>query len=217
MKHFYWLLAITILAVACNKDKPAPSSGAEQEQPQQGQPEPGEPGGEKEPEDPYKDYTTYIIQKGKNYCEGNTYEVLSAVAALDFLVVFDSSCIYQNADPVNQADINKLLGFSDCVTHHQQNSARFGWNWMDGALNLYAYCYRNGERMHKPLGSISLDTAQHLKMYVEGNYYLFVVNGKIDTMPRYCEGNSINGYSLLPYFGGDEPAPQDIHIRIRRL
>lgn len=53
----------------------------------------------------------YTIQKGKNYCEGNTYSIIDGTALLDFLVVFDSSCIYANADPNNQPDINKLMGF----------------------------------------------------------------------------------------------------------
>jgi hypothetical protein len=165
--------------------------------------------------DPYKDYTTYTIQKGKNYCDDNTFAIIDGAELLDFLVVFDSSCIYTNVDPENQLDINKLMGFSDCNTHHQVNSARFGWNWMEGKLHLYAYCYNNCVRSFKMLGTVPLGAAQHLKMYVADNNYIFQVNGKNDTMPRFCATNTITGYRLLPYFGGDEPAPHTVKIRIK--
>lgn len=164
---------------------------------------------------PYKDYSTYTIQKGKNYCDSNTYEIINGVKAIDFLVVFDSSCIYTTADPNNQLDINKLMGFSDCHTHHQANSARFGWNWMEGKLYLYAYCYNNSVRSYKTLTTVPLNTAQHLRIYPSGNNYIFQVNGENDTMPRFCSGDVISGYKLLPYFGGDEPAPHTINIKIK--
>ncbi|MFA6057447.1 MAG: hypothetical protein WC756_04560 [Taibaiella sp.] len=165
--------------------------------------------------DPYKDYTTYTIQQGKNYCDSNNFTIIDGAELLDFLVVFDSSCIYTNIDPNNQLDINKLIGFSDCNTHHQVNSARFGWNWMEGKLHLYAYCYYNSVRSFKILATIPLGVAQHLKMYLADNNYIFQVNGKNDTMSRFCSSNTIAGYKLLPYFGGDEPAPHTVQIRIK--
>ncbi len=167
--------------------------------------------------DPYRGFTVYNIQKDKNYCDNNDYPILREVEQLNFLVVFDSSCIYTNVLPENQADINKLMGFSDCETHHQTNSARFGWNWMDGKLYLYAYCYRDKNRIYKNLGPVALYTKHHLRLSVTDYNYIFEVNGKTDTMPRHCSGNSIYGYQLLPYFGGDEPAPHDICIRIKYL
>ena len=166
---------------------------------------------------PYKDYTTYTIRKGENYCDNNTYAIINGAASIDFLVVFDSSCIYTNADPLNQQDINKLMGFSDCNTYHQVNSARFGWNWMEGKLYLYAYCYNNSVRNYKTLAEVPLNVVQHLKMYVADNNYIFQVNGQNDTMPRFCASNTITGYKLLPYFGGDEPAPHTIKIKIKYL
>jgi hypothetical protein len=165
--------------------------------------------------DPYKDYTTYTIRQGENYCDNNSYSIINSAASVDFLVVFDSSCIYTNTDPNNQLDINKLMGFSDCNTHHQVNSARFGWNWMEGKLYLYAYCYNNSVRSYKTLAAVPLNISHHLKMYVADNSYIFQVNGRNDTMPRFCSGDAISGYKLLPYFGGDEPAPHTINIKIK--
>lgn len=167
------------------------------------------------PADPYQGFTTYTMLQGAHYCVDNDYPIINGAQAIDFLVVFDSTCIYENVDPENQRDINKLMGFSDCNTLHQVNSARFGWNWMDGQLYLYAYCYNDGERIYKTLGTVDLNTLQHLKMYPEGNSYVFEVNEKRDTMPRHCSDNTITGYKLFPYFGGDEAAPHTVTIRIK--
>lgn len=165
----------------------------------------------------FSGFSTYLIKKGKNYCENNSYLSMLGKNELRFQVVFDSSCIYTNTQPENQADINKLLGFSDCETHHQENSARFGWNWMEGQLYIYAYCYRNKERQYKTLGSVSLNQKQYCRLSVSDNYYIFELNGKSDTMPRHCTDSLVKGYQLLPYFGGDETAPHDVYIRIKHL
>lgn len=204
MKRLGFATFILILFCACNKTKPdtAPEE---------------EPPAHENPEDKFKDFKSYIIRKGNNYCDNNTYDILVEQPVIDIMVVFDSSCIYTNVDPVNQMDINKLIGFSDCNTHHQTNSARFGWNWQNDALHLHAYCYVNSERLYKDLGTVPLNEAQHLKMKVIDNGYLFELNEKTDTMLRNCNGTSITGYQLLPYFGGDETAPQDITIRIKQL
>jgi hypothetical protein len=193
------IAVLSVVALSCKKEKTTTTTKPP----------------DQEISDPYKDYTTYTIQKGKNYCDNNTYTVMENIDAMDFSVVFDSTCVYSNADPVNQADINKLMGFSDCNTLHQANSARFGWNWMEGRIYLYAYCYNNSERIYKTLAAVPLNQPQHLKMYVAGNYYVFQVNGKNDSVPRHCSSNTITGYKLLPYFGGDETAPQTVNIRIK--
>lgn len=160
-------------------------------------------------------FKVYTIQKGNNYCNNNTYDVISNRSNFDFLVIFDSSCIYKTNLESNQADINKLLGFSDCGSHHQTNSARFGWNWYEDQLNVYAYCYINGVRQYKKLSSLALNKQHHLKMYVEDKKYYFEVNGVLDSMPRFCSGYTISGYQLFPYFGGDETAPHDIFVSIK--
>jgi hypothetical protein len=36
-------------------------------------------------------------------------------------------------------------------------------------------------------------------------------------MPRHCTGGVGIAYKLLPYFGGDEVAPQEIRIKIRNI
>lgn len=161
-------------------------------------------------------FVTFVILKGNNYCENNSYPLFKQ-SSLKFKVIFDSSCIYENADPINQWDINKLYGFSDCNTLHHANSARFGWNWLDGKMHIHGYCYADSVRSYKELGIVELNKEIECSIELLPSKYIFTLNGKKDTMDRHCSDTSARGYKLFPYFGGDEPAPKDIKIRIKDL
>jgi hypothetical protein len=160
------------------------------------------------------DFVTYTIKAGKNETEHNTNSLFTS-SSIRFQAIFDSSCIYKNASPENQVDINKLIGFSDCSSHHQTNSARFGWNWHNDALRVYAYVYVNGERLVKELGTVQPGTTNSFRIAASGNTYIFTLNDKVESMPRHCTGGVGVSYKLLPYFGGNETAPHDIKIKIR--
>lgn len=160
-------------------------------------------------------YISYLIKKGEHYSNNNTLTNLINLDTLKCLVIFNNSCIYKNIDSANQYDINKLIGFSDCGSLHQENSARFGWNWLNGSIHLYAYCYNNGERKYMFLDTIELNKPYYLKMYLDSSSYYFYLKDKRYTMSRFCSDNKINGYQLFPYFGGDETAPHDIQIKIK--
>jgi hypothetical protein len=142
---------------------------------------------------------------------------------LSYDVIFDSSAIYRNIDPVNQYDINKLFGFSDCDAFHHVNSARFGWRWGTDTdstgLLVYAYNYVNESRNIRYLGQVELMKPYRYYLILEEENYLFYIEGITDeivSMPRGegCERGLY--YLLFPYFGGDEVAPQDITIYWKR-
>jgi len=163
-------------------------------------------------------FTTYLILAGQNYCVGNSYDI-DTFRGMRFEAVFDSSCIYATADPGNQADINKLMGFSDSASHHQRHSARFGWNWEAGGLYIYAYCYRGGVRASQKICTVGLGEVHEYRIELRAGQYFFSVDGGAHTatMPRAAQEPYAFGYKLLPYFGGDEPAPHDVRIRVREL
>ncbi len=150
--------------------------------------------------------------------ESNTGNLnVFAATVLRFRAVFDSSAVYQSRQAVNQHDINKLYGFSDCGTHHHQNSARFGWNWQDDALRIYAYVYANGQRTVQTITTVKLEETNEYQISIGPQGYVFTVNGKHATrMAGGCPGSSFR-YRLYPYFGGDETAPHPIRIRIMDL
>lgn len=160
------------------------------------------------------DLTLYTIHQGQNYCDKNAIQLVT-VDTMQFTARFDSSAIYQTADPVNQYDINKLYGFSDNNYDHHQYSARFGWRWSDGALRLFAYVYNEGVMESSELTAVAIGADIRCAIVVLPGRYVFVVNGTAWTMPRKATTPAGSGYRLYPYFGGDETAPHEITIRIK--
>lgn len=159
-------------------------------------------------------FTKYTIRQGQNYCDGNIF-VPTIYSQLNFIAKFDSSAIYSNVSPENQLDINKLYGFSDNNSTHQQFSARFGWRWSDNALRLFGYVYNDGIRNSKELGTVNIGSEISCSIKINTNSYIFSLNGKIDSLPRTSTTLKAIGYKLYPYFGGDETAPHNIYISIK--
>lgn len=162
-------------------------------------------------------FTQYLISSGGHYADKNAYKPVD-VEEMKFVVKFDSSAIYQTTLAENQWDINKLYGFSDNNTDHHQYSARFGWNWRDGALRLHAYVYNKGVVEARELTTVAIGAETECSIRVTGGAYLFSVEGKmLAAMPRQSTSEKGRGYQLYPYFGGDETAPHDIRIFIKNL
>jgi hypothetical protein len=163
-----------------------------------------------------EDFREYIIPKGQHYAAGNNFGILEK-RSLHFKVRFDSSCIYETVLAENASDINKLYGFSDCGSNHQENSARFGWVWNGAAIELYAYCYNEGSRNSKLLGTVAIGQETELRLVAEPGKYIFTTGGKNEVMKRTCSSDQDAAYLLFPYFGGNEVAPHDVRIFIRDL
>jgi len=163
---------------------------------------------------PASEITEFLIRKGNHYSDQNGIQILNT-SSITASVTFDSSAIYSTVDPSNQADINKLLGFSDCGTEHQVNSARLGWSWNGNAVVIYAYAYVNKERISRPLGPVALNKAFDCFVKADKGFYIFKAGEYIDSIPRYCNSHTGSRYKLYPYFGGDETAPHDMKIVIQ--
>mgnify|MGYP005756713425 CR=1 FL=1 len=157
----------------------------------------------------------YVIPKGAHASSNSSFKLVNT-QKLRFEVTFDSSAVYTSAKPENQFDINKLYGLSDCSTHHQVNSARFGWRWNSNRLELHAYTYQGGSRKSEFLAVAALGKPLVCELLLENGKYTFKAGEKQVTLPRGCNGNT-DAYQLYPYFGGDEVAPHDIRISIREL
>lgn len=167
-------------------------------------------------ENPYSGYKEYLIPANQHYAVNNAYQIIQE-KEMRFMALFDSSCIYTSSNPENAYDINKLYGFSDCGSLHQENSARVGWLWNGKVIELYAYCYSNGARNSALLGTTAIGTSVELGISVQPKQYQFTYNGTKTVLPRSCTMDSIQGYQLYPYFGGDETAPHDVHVFIKDL
>lgn len=161
-------------------------------------------------------FREYIIPKGAHAAQTNNYQAVKK-QAMRFVARFDSSCMYTSVDIKNAGDIHKLYGFSDCGSFHHENSARVGWVWNGRQIELYAYCYADSVRSSKLLGTVAIGTAVELAIQPDSGQYIFEMNGVPTSMKRRCTTTGISGYQLYPYFGGDETAPQDVHIYIKDL
>ena len=161
-------------------------------------------------------FTQYQIKSGQHSATHNPYTAIET-DSLQFVVRFDSSAIYQSLKPENQYDINKLYGFADNGADHHQFSARFGWAWHDGGLQLYGYVYNSGKRESKHLGAVPIGTEISCILAVTPTAYVFHYGDESTTMPRSSTTPKAKGYLLYPYFGGDEVAPHNISIWIKNL
>jgi hypothetical protein len=161
-------------------------------------------------------YIDHYIAKGLNNSNQAGYKPVNT-AEMKFAVKFDNSAMYQNVIADNQLDINKLYGFSDNNQEHHINSARIGWRWYNNQLQLFAYVYNNSVQTNKFIASVPLNQEINCSIRIEGNTYIFNASGVQVTMPRASTTATAVGYQLYPYFGGDEVAPQDIHVWIKDL
>lgn len=158
---------------------------------------------------------TFVVRHGEHYAYPRVIGSLQS-RTLTFDARFNETAIYNLGDPALQSNKNKLLGFSDCNSPHHENSARFAWQWFNERLEVYAYCYANGERLEKFVGIVDLNELNHYHIEIKDDHYAFILNNE----PPVCmkRGDTCERgvyYMLWPYFGGHIAAPHDIQIFIR--
>jgi len=164
------------------------------------------------------EWKTYTIEKDKHYSNGYTTRVNTLSSYhIDFIVKFDETAIYKTTLKSNQADINKLYGFTDCNALIHECSARFGWVWNDARqkLECWTYVYSNSKSHYKFIGDINFGEEMSYSIYCVDDHYNFNFNGNLITMPRGCNQKATVRFYVYPYFGGDETAPHQINIRIK--
>lgn len=157
----------------------------------------------------------FVVQKGEHYASPRLVQSLQS-NTLDFRATFNESAIYEFEDKSFQDSKNKLLGFSDCNSLHHDNSARFAWQWYNGRLEIFAYCYVNGERKEEFLGIVKLNEENRYKLKVMDGNYIFQLNNQEPVHMERAETCDRGMYYMLwPYFGGTLSAPHDISISIQ--
>lgn len=158
-------------------------------------------------------FQTYTIDAGKHRCNEEYFKPLH-VRDMYFTVVFDESGIYDVHDEIDQIDTNKLWGLSDGI-NHMKNSARIGWNYVDGSIRLRAFAHVNGVMKYEEITPIQPGEEVHCSIRIYGRFYFFQAKDKIVQIERATKSNYVDGYQLFPYFGGNKPAPHKITIKIK--
>lgn len=150
---------------------------------------------------------------------------------------FDSNAEYvlaapYMADPADQADWNKLPGFSDCGNISlAKNGAMFGWRWnvQRTVLEITAYWNNDGAHRTPPEPLVTLTRAElasgdplRYEVTAGRDAYTFSISGTIagravnasTTAPRACPGRNRLKWNSAFYFGGTSVAPHTITGRI---
>ena len=167
-------------------------------------------------------FKKYTIKQGAHYCDQNTISAVSGTS-MNFVAKFDSTAIYPAVitDYNHAYDANKLWGFSEGF-NNQYNSARIGWRWLNGQLQLLAYVYVKGTLLRDPISydppiikSVQIGSEVNCSIAVSGSKYVFTVDGVTVQTARGTTASSYSGYQQYPYFGGNLTAPHLINIYIK--
>ena len=100
-------------------------------------------------------YRVYKIKEGRH--RSNTAYCTTKNDHISFEAIFNESAQYTSSDPVNQYDVNKLYGLSDCGTSHTKNSIRFGWRWLNDNLEILWYKREDGNFSFGNITTIDLN------------------------------------------------------------
>lgn len=161
---------------------------------------------------------TYKIFKDCHYCLPPCPWFSYNKTVFNKTVCFDNSAAYT---PDAEGDINKLYGVVLKGIHH--SSARFGWRYTDdGMIEMFAYCYVNGERIVRSLCKAELNTEIKTTLIVTLYDYLFMVdclgdeNVCVAHIPKERDLLPKLMFACRPYFGGNATAPHTITITLNK-
>ncbi len=157
----------------------------------------------------------FVMKEGDHYSLPRLVETLKS-ERLSFEAKFHPSCQYIFKETGYQETKNKLLWIADCNSMHHENSDRFGWQWLHDRLEIYAYCYVDGERIEKFVGVVAIDEMNRFEIRRLQNEYWFTLNNEPPvTISRGSTCKTGVYYLLWPYFGGTLPAPHDVHVSLK--
>jgi len=170
---------------------------------------------------PNLDDVTFKIERGKHNSKPRGVRKLKLRStfsrSLHFQVRFGADARYTTADPQNQSDWNKLLGFTTNRIH--KNSIRLGWAWSPSRskVDLGYYGYLDGVRTMRPLSSVSIGEWADVAITFDDGGMSVTVDGV-----RHEERGDLDVWgpvstwlSRSAYFGGQEEAPHTIRIEVR--
>ena len=148
--------------------------------------------------------------------------IVIAPGEVSATVTFDSTCIY-DVGKVDADDWNKVIGvgfvgskdqdITTGVPPHQVDGVRVGWRWnaQRGRIDLGAYIYVGGVRTDFKVAETLLNTPTRLTIKIDYDRKLYqVLGGKPVAFPH----NKSFGYNTGLYFGGTQPAPHQIRVKI---
>ncbi len=137
---------------------------------------------------------------------------------LNFIANFDSNCEYI-INPEDQLDINKLYGIS--FGHHLKNSFRVGWTYNPNkkVIELWAFLHQDSKMSWEYLGDTIVEKNTKFNIQFRRNINTIVINwgdNQKEIITYKFPENKL-GYYLFPYFGGTQPSPNTLNIKIEQI
>ena len=138
------------------------------------------------------------------------------------VVTFDITSKYDLPGEQDDLDVNKLFGWGYFNGGHHTDSVRFGWLWNQtkSLPSIYAYCYVGKVRVMNYICEVPLYTPLLMTIDKFESVYSFTVS---DPVKRYFAYGGVDvpykhnkkfAYKLGVYFGGNNPAPHEMEIKI---
>ncbi|NEU65835.1 hypothetical protein [Spirosoma agri] len=136
-------------------------------------------------------------------------------------VTFDSSCVY-DIGAIDADDWNKVIGLGfvgskdqplDGVPPHQIDGARVGWryNTKTKRIDLGAYAYIAGKRVDFKVAETAINQPTRLTIKIDYDRKVYQILG--GTPIPFTHDKSF-AYATGLYFGGSQPAPHRIRVKI---
>lgn len=166
----------------------------------------------------------FRIPKGQQYAWPPAIGIFFNPKRMERIVTFNETARYDLPGTEDDEDVNKLFGFGYFKGGHHQDSARYGWYYdnYSGQVVICAYCYVNGKRIIKELCAAAMDKEYMCSIDVIENTYSFTVTNPYNQYSMYG-GQDIEfthhkkwSYRLGCFFGGNQPAPHEMRIKIKK-
>lgn len=154
-----------------------------------------------------------LIKKGSHYSSGFSIgQFHTGRTSMSYRVTFDSNCMTLPGVASCDTDTNKLFGWSYGM--HHTNSIRVGWRVRDGRIRLMVYLYEKGVR--RIVGFAWADPNVPIEVSVDlgADNMLTFKGGSVTFRTPWMGASPSWGYNLKPYYGGNCPAPVDMHITL---
>lgn len=184
----------------------------------------------------------YNIKKGK-FSSGIHLGINFGRVSQTYKVRFDSSCLYDDIDwerdwnkligwsftnlPVERkteysAGVDFEFNGKQYIWGHHFNSIRFVWraNKKNGTIEIALYYYMDGLRAIIELCEVPINQEVCLSIVLKDEFATVVVVCKesnisyVKPITLSHAFKAIWSYRLFPYFGGNNPAPQDISLNV---
>lgn len=165
---------------------------------------------------------TFRIPSGKHRARPFRFGIWWNKIIYTWHVQFTESCRYDLGNN-DQLDTNKLCGIGFLPGHHKE-SARFGWRYdtASGLIEVLAYCYIKGQRVIEHIAFCEIGKNYRLELFSLVRSYHLTCCDLETHKPIYVvdinHGHKKKlSYRLGVFFGGNQKAPHEIKIELKKV